>query len=95
MHADVARPDNAERATLEVEALQAGGTGRRLLAAAETYIRERGGAVVRMTVITVRTPLLAWYGRRGYADTGARKPYAHPGARTREPLEFAVLEKRL
>lgn len=73
---------------------QAQGSGRRLLEGSEAFARERGGRVMRMTVITIRDVLLAWYARRGYADTGEREPYAYGGA-LREDLEFAVLEKAL
>ena len=72
---------------------QAQGAGRVLLAGAEAHALSRGAAAIRMTVITIRDTLIAWYGRRGYADTGERQPYAYGGAL--RPLEFVVLEKVL
>src|SRR5262249_28590424 len=50
------------------------GLGRKLLAAAENWISERGGREVRMTVVNVCDTLLAWYTRRGYAPTGIPSP---------------------
>ena len=56
---------------------QNGGLGRALLAAAEDWIRDRGGQEVRMTVVNVRETLLAWYARRGYIATGETKPFPY------------------
>ena len=73
------------------------GVGRFLLQAAEDYGRRHGCTVSKMTVISVRTELLAYYERRGYHRTGATKPfptdprYGIP----RQPLTLLVLEKRL
>ena len=39
------------------------GLGRKLLAAAEAWVRERGGRDIRMTVVNVRDTLIAWYVR--------------------------------
>ena len=81
-------------------ALQAGGVGRALLAQLEQRVAtELGATRVRMTVITQRSELIAWYQRRGYAPTGEREPfpYGQPrfGLPRREDLEFLVLEKPL
>ena len=50
-------------------------------------------------MIAQRPDLIAWYGRRGYSDTGetAPFPYGDPrfGAPKRDDLYFIVLEKTL
>lgn len=74
--------------------LQAGGLGRRLLAAAEAEAASRFGARrMEMTVIRQRAELIAWYERRGYAATGETRPF--PVDPPRPELAFVVLEKAL
>ena len=46
--------------------------GRALLAAAEEYVKERGGRRITMTVLSGRDVLMAWYERRGYRKTARR-----------------------
>lgn len=80
--------------------LQGGGAGRALLGEAERVAREElGRSTMRMTVIAQRPELLAWYGRRGYAQTGATEPFPYGDARfglpRRDDLVFVVLTKRL
>jgi ribosomal protein S18 acetylase RimI-like enzyme len=78
--------------------LQAGGLGRRLLAAAEEDARTRWEATrVEMTVIAVRAELIAWYERRGYARTGERRPFPEDPAieHLRDDIDFVVLAKAL
>ncbi|MEU4835571.1 GNAT family N-acetyltransferase [Streptosporangium sp. NPDC023615] len=80
--------------------LQGGGLGRTLLERAERLARDEWGAAeMRMTVISAREELLAWYVRRGYTRTGERSafPYGDErfGVPTREDLEFEVLVKGL
>ena len=79
---------------------QAGGLGRRLLAAAEQYaMRHFGTREMHMTVIVQRTELMAWYERRGYRRTGVRKPFPYGDPRfglpRRPDLEFEVLSRSL
>ena len=73
--------------------------GRALLAEAEAFAAAHGARRTRMTVITVREELIAWYERRGYARTGELLPFPYGDARfglpLREDLEFAALEKEL
>ena len=80
-------------------ALQGGGVGSALLTAAEHRAKELGLPVVEMTVLSGRRELVAYYERRGYADTGARRPFPYGDERFGVPrtddLEFAVLQKRL
>lgn len=79
---------------------QAGGLGRRLLAAAEAEAVGRFASPrMEMTVISTRSELIAWYERRGYALTGERRPFPVEvqdfGDLPARDLEFVVLEKRL
>jgi ribosomal protein S18 acetylase RimI-like enzyme len=75
------------------------GLGRKLLAAAEDWVRERGGREIRMTVVNVRDTLLSWYTRRGYALTGEAEPFPYGDTRfgipKRDDLHFVVLRKSL
>lgn len=79
---------------------QGHGTGRALLAEAERIARtEWHSPVMRMTVIDVRSELIAWYERRGYRRTGEHKPFpygdAHFGIPKRGDLRFEWLVKTL
>jgi len=77
--------------------LQGKGLGSQLLKAAEERARETGCERICMTVITVREELIAYYKRKGYRDTGERKPFPNDpkfGIPKRE-LEFLVMEKEL
>ena len=80
-------------------ALQKQRLGRRLLAAAEEFAKQRGAGSIRMTVLNVRDALIAWYQRRGYSLTGETRPFPYDDLRygkpLREDLEFVVLEKQL
>lgn len=74
-------------------ALQAGGLGKLLILAAEDAAVERFDAErIEMTVIDSRSELIAYYGRRGYVETGERRDF--PIALD-PPLFMAVLEKPL
>ena len=76
---------------------QAQGTGKRLMQAAEDFTRSQQVQRIFMSVITGRTELIAWYNRRGYNDTGERKPFPdNPVFGTpMQPLEFMMLEKEI
>ena len=73
--------------------------GRRLLAAAESYARERGAKRMRIGVLHVRDTLIAWYERRGYRATGETEPYPSQdprfGTPLRENLHFLIMEKEI
>ncbi|MBN8726861.1 MAG: GNAT family N-acetyltransferase [Xanthomonadales bacterium] len=80
--------------------LQAQGIGRAVLAEAERRVREDWGATeMRMTVISLRDELIAWYGRRGYHPTGQQQPFPYGDARfglpRRDDLCFAWFSKPL
>lgn len=79
---------------------QGGGTGKRVVAGAEDWVRRHWGSrCMRMTVIVQRSELIAWYERRGYRLTGETAPfyYGDPrfGLPKRNDLSFIVMEKPL
>lgn len=73
--------------------------GRSLLEAAEQAAAAAGARRVRMTVVSIRDTLIAWYQRRGYALTGETRPFPYEDERFGQPkrpdLAFVVLEKTL
>jgi GNAT superfamily N-acetyltransferase len=72
---------------------QAGGLGRRLIAAAEAHARNVFGCSrIEMTVIEARRALIDYYLRCGYAETGERRDF--PIALD-PPLFMTVLAKPL
>lgn len=80
--------------------LQGRGVGNELLAECERIARDEWGCgELRMTVISLRAELIAWYERRGYRTTGERKPFPYGDPRfglpRRDDLEFIVLAKPL
>jgi ribosomal protein S18 acetylase RimI-like enzyme len=76
---------------------QNAGIGRKLLQAAEELARQWHLDAIRMSVISVRSELIAWYKRNGYADTGERIPFLEDGMSGKhlQQLEFMILEKKL
>ena len=77
--------------------LQGRGIGKQLLKAAEEYALYLQCSSIYMTVISVRSELINWYKRHGYADTGERKPFIEDGLTGKhlQAMEFMVLEKSL
>ncbi|MGW4296671.1 GNAT family N-acetyltransferase [Micromonospora chersina] len=76
------------------------GLGRDLLAEAERYARDEWHTgEMRMTVITQREDLIAWYERRGYVRTGELSPFPYGderfGVPLRPDLAFETLRKKL
>jgi ribosomal protein S18 acetylase RimI-like enzyme len=78
-------------------ALQDRGIGKKLLQAADEYAKQLHCGAIFMTVISVRSELIAWYERHGYKRTGETKPFPADDrfGRTAQSLEFIVLEKEL
>jgi GNAT superfamily N-acetyltransferase len=80
-------------------ARQAGGIGRGLLERSEAIAREWGCGLMRMTVISMRSELIAYYERKGYRLTGKTVPFAPGPGIFGDPkvagLAFAELEKAL
>ena len=78
---------------------QNAGLGRKLLEAAENWAQERGATEIKMTTVNLRTALIDWYIRRGYALTGETKPFPYGDSRFGKPkrhdLHFVVLRKVL
>ncbi len=71
--------------------------GAQLMNASEQRAKSLGCKTIRMTVITVRDTLIAYYQRKGYTDTGARQPFPTDPkfGIPKQPLEFMVMEKKL
>jgi ribosomal protein S18 acetylase RimI-like enzyme len=70
---------------------QAGGLGKRLLAAAEAEAERSFRAVtMELSVIAQRAELIAYYERRGFTRTGERRPFPIEMV---PPLELIVLAK--
>jgi ribosomal protein S18 acetylase RimI-like enzyme len=79
---------------------QGGGLGKTVMAEAERRARETWGVTeMRMTVISVRDDLIAWYERRGYRRTGRMSPFPYGderfGVPLRADLRFELLVKPL
>ncbi|QKG55718.1 GNAT family N-acetyltransferase [Hymenobacter sp. BRD128] len=76
---------------------QAHGLGRQLLGAAEAHARQAGCRAIKMSVLALRSELLAWYERQGYQRTGASEPFPDTirFGRPRQPLTLLTLEKAL
>lgn len=76
--------------------LQAKGTGRALMLAAEEKARQMGCSAIFMRVINLRKELIGWYHRRGYYDTGKTESYtARDYEKINIPFHFNILEKKL
>jgi ribosomal protein S18 acetylase RimI-like enzyme len=80
--------------------LQNSGIGRQMLAEAERIALEDWAvAEMRMSVIDLRTELVAWYERRGYQRTGVYLPFPYGDERFGLPkrfdLRFEILKKSL
>ncbi len=76
---------------------QANGIGKQLLQAAEAYALNIGATAIFMSVIPLRTELVAWYNRHGYTDTGATKAFTGEErfGKPTQPFEFIILEKQI
>ena len=74
---------------------QAHGVGRQLLAAAEAYAQQQQCEVIKITVLSARPELLAWYERHGYQRTGTSEafPDTEQFGRPRQPLTLLELVK--
>jgi GNAT superfamily N-acetyltransferase len=80
--------------------LQGSGLGKRVLAEAERLAHTQWHCTeMCMTVIDLRTELIAWYARRGYVRTGSYAPFPYGDARfglpRRDDLRFEWLRKPL
>lgn len=78
--------------------LQNSGIGKKMLAEAEVHAKTLGLSTLSMTVVSVRSELIAWYNRHGYVDTGEREPFPASDIHINvsdKPLEFIHLEKKI
>ena len=77
--------------------LQGSGIGKKLLSAADKYAQNVGCQFIKMTVISERTELIAWYQRHGYQPTGETVPFpTEPEfGNPKKPLFFIVLKKEM
>jgi len=77
--------------------IQAKGIGKILLQAAVEYAQHLRLKSICITVISVRTELIAWYERQGYQKTGDTKPFPADNKLVipKQPLELLVMEKAL
>lgn len=76
--------------------LQGSGIGKQMLKASEEYAKEKGFKGICMSVISVRSELIAWYERHGYRSTGQTKAFPAGDPRFGLPkqfLEFIIMEK--
>lgn len=77
--------------------IQATGIGKKMMQAAEAFAISKNLYCIEMTVISVRSELIAFYERRGYQQTGEKRDFPTDpkfGIKKQE-LEFIVLEKKL
>lgn len=73
--------------------LQASGLGRQLLAAGDDLANKLDFEAVKISVITTRLELIAWYERRGYVATGETMPLLTATSIAKEPVTLMVMEK--
>ncbi|KAI1777223.1 putative acetyltransferase [Hypoxylon cercidicola] len=79
---------------------QARGIGRHVLAYVEDYCRRTWRAKrLEISVIGQRRELLEWYVRRGFRQTGEKRPFPYDelagGEALRDDLYFDIMEKEL
>ena len=73
---------------------QGGGAGKRLIAAAEDYARERGCRFMDIHVVNLRTELPPFYRALGYVESGTEEFHGEDGP-TKLPCHFVVMTKPL
>ena len=99
VHVQADGPDAAGIGMLASEPrLQAQGLGKQMLQHAEQFaVQQLGARILRMSVLSSRPELLAFYERRGYQRTGELESYpltAGVGQPLRADLHLLMLEKR-
>lgn len=78
--------------------LQASGHGKKILTRSEELAQEWEFKEIKMTVISARTELIAYYERRGYFKTGKTEPFPDNDPRFGIPkvkLVFIEMKKRI
>lgn len=80
-------------------ALQKKGIGNMLLTESEAFAQFWDCTHLKMTVISVRNELIAWYEKKGFRKTAETQPFPYGDERFGIPkvpdLHFVVMEKRL
>jgi ribosomal protein S18 acetylase RimI-like enzyme len=76
---------------------QGQGVGKQLLAQADDYARKQSCSHLKITVLSARPELVAWYERHGYVQTGEAEPFPETlrFGKPRQLLTLIVLEKAL
>jgi ribosomal protein S18 acetylase RimI-like enzyme len=72
---------------------QGTGLGRKLMDAAENFLREAGCVAVDLRVISARTPLPAFYRHLGYLESGTA-PFA-PDVPVKVPCHYILMSKTI
>jgi N-acetylglutamate synthase-like GNAT family acetyltransferase len=77
--------------------LQTAGIGKNLISACENFTIQKRKNGIEMTVISLRSELIAYYERRGFKQTGEKRPFpSDPKFGIQKiPLEFVVLIKQV
>lgn len=73
--------------------LQNGSIGRQLLAAADEHAHENNCVFIKISVITTRHELIAWYQRRGFMPTGETIPLITETSIAKVPVDLMIMEK--
>lgn len=73
--------------------LQNGSIGRQLLAAADEHAQALSCTHIKISVITTRHELIAWYQRRGYMPTGETIPLITETSIAKVPVDLLIMEK--
>jgi GNAT superfamily N-acetyltransferase len=88
------RGDRGYVGLLGVDPLRQGtGLGRKLMDAAENYLREAGCRAADLRIVSARTPLPAFYRHLGYTETGTA-PFA-PDVPLKTPCHYILMSKSL
>jgi ribosomal protein S18 acetylase RimI-like enzyme len=74
---------------------QAGGIGKHLLAFADAHARSLSKPAILLTVVNIRTELIAWYERRGYLATGETMPFPIGASRPKVPVYLIEMKKEI
>ncbi|WP_428233153.1 GNAT family N-acetyltransferase [Flavobacterium sp.] len=78
--------------------LQNSGIGKKMLAEGENHAKTLGLSIISITVVSVRSELIAWYKRHGYVETGQREAFPESEIHiniSEKPLEFIYLKKQI
>jgi N-acetylglutamate synthase-like GNAT family acetyltransferase len=73
--------------------LQNGSIGRQLLAAANEHAQKERCDFIKISVITTRHELIAWYQRRGFMPTGDTIPLITETSIAKVPVDLMIMEK--